>query len=96
MRRQGGGFGIVVLVVVTAIILLLVSRAWKSVMPTAAQVAKPGAAAREVQATQDVQDTSQPAAGESVAPLNMPDLKKTQANTDAHTRQVSDTQKAAD
>lgn len=39
--RQGGGFGFVVLLVVLAVVLLLASRAMRSVMPTALEVAAP-------------------------------------------------------
>ena len=83
MRRQGGGFGIIVLLVVVAIILLLATRSWQAVMPSAQQALKPGTA-------RSAPDHAEAQAGESVAPVNMPNLDQMKSSTGAHKRDVRD------
>jgi len=83
MRRQGGGFGVIVLLVVVAIVLLLATRSWKAVMPAARQAVKPGGAG-------SAPDHGEAPAGESTAPVNMPNLDQMKRNTGGHTRDVRD------
>ena len=83
MRKQGGGFGVVVLLVVVAIMLLLAARSWKAVMPTAQQALKPGSA-------RTAPDHAEAHAGESVAPVNMPNLDQMKRSTGVHKRDVQD------
>jgi len=76
MARRGGGFGLVMLVVVMAIVLLLVARSWRSVAPTAAEVA-PSA-------------TAVPTPAADLAPElgALPRLSDMQRETDAHAADV--------
>jgi len=89
MRKQGGGFGFFVLLIVLAVVLLLTTRAWKTVMPVAAQAVKPGSPA-------SVPDHGQKGAGEAIRSGNLPDLKKMGQNTDDHIQQVKDAAKGQD
>ena len=83
MRKQGGGFGFFVLLIVLVVALLLATRAWKAVMPVAAQALKPGSSA-------SVPDHGQKEAGQAIRSGNLPDLKKMGQNTDDHIKQVKD------
>jgi hypothetical protein len=89
VKGQGRGFGIVILVVVVAIVLLLTTRAWKAVMPAAAQAVKPGSSTT-------LPDHGQKQAGEAVRSGGLPDLKQMGKSTDAHRQAVQDASKSQD
>jgi hypothetical protein len=95
MKKGGGGFGFVLAVVVLVIVLLLTARAWKAVMPTAAQALTPAAAGRPG-ATPQVDDHGQTEAGDAVRSGTLPDLKRMEQSTDQHIRQIQDAAKKQD
>jgi predicted lipid-binding transport protein (Tim44 family) len=84
--RQGGGFGIVVLLVVLVVIMLLASRAMKSVMPTALDIAAPGKAAKRPSGSADLPPASvNSGAGQKQIQSSLAEAKK---KTDAHSGQL--------
>ena len=84
--RQGGGFGVVILLVVMAAILLLASRAWKSVMPTALEVASPANAEKRAAKSLDVPPAPvNSGAGQRQIQSSLSDAQK---KTDVHSAQV--------
>ena len=79
MRRSGGGgLGFAVAIVGLLIVMLLAAKAWKAVMPTAAQALMPTSA-----------NAATPAS--ATRPSGLPDLKEMGQNTDQHIKQVQDT-----
>lgn len=83
MKRQGGGFGIIMLLVVVAIVMLLVARSWKSVAPTAVQVATPAGNVA-------VPDHGDGEAAEAATSGTLPDLNDARRETGAHAEQLQD------
>ena len=72
----------ILLVVVLAVVLLLVAKSWKTVAPTALDV-------RDAQSG-PIDDHGQKEAGEAVRKGDLPRLKETQENTDAHAARVQE------
>jgi hypothetical protein len=86
MRRSGGGgLGFAIAIVGMLIVMLLAAKAWKAVMPTAAQVLMP---AQAVAGTRGQNSNDPPAS--ATRPSGMPDLKEMGQNTDQHIKQVED------
>jgi len=83
MARRGSGFGFVLLVVVLAVVLLLVARSWRSVAPTAVQVATPAGAV-------SVDAHGEEAAAAAVRRGALPDLREMRQETGAHAQEVQD------
>lgn len=89
MKKQGGGFGFVMAIVVLVIVMLLASKAWKAVMPVAAQALTPGN-------SRQVDDHGQHEVGDAIRSGKLPDLKQMGLSTDQHIKQVEDTAKKQD
>jgi hypothetical protein len=86
MRRSGGGgLGFVVAIIGLVIVMLLAAKAWKAVMPTAAQALMPSSAVAGTRG----QNANDPPAS-ATRPSGMPDLKEMGQNTDQHIKQVED------
>ena len=87
MSRRGSGFGVVVLLVVMVVVLLLVAKAWRSVAPTALDVARP---------TGEVADHGEGQATGQTRPGGLPDLGDMRRETGAHTQQMEETLREID
>ena len=72
----------ILLLVVLAVVLVLVANAWKTVTPTVLDV-------RDVQSG-PLNNHGQEEAGEELRRGNLPRLRETQENTDAHAAQVQE------
>ncbi len=89
MKKPGGGFGFVMMAVVLMIVLFLATKAWKAVMPTAAQALQPGTPGQ-------VDDHGQKEAGDAIRSGNLPNLKQMGQNADKYIDQMKDAAKKQD
>lgn len=82
-QKQGSGIGLVILVIVMAVVLLLVTKAWKSMSPSAMQAID--SAVASPRSTSDKDNKK-----ENAGSLNLPDLEEMGENTDEHTEEVEE------
>ena len=80
--QSGRGIGIVLFVLVAAVVLWLTARAWRTVTPAAAQLARPGRPA--------VSDHGQTEAAQAIRSGELPDLDEMRRRTDGHGEDVQE------
>jgi hypothetical protein len=90
MKKGGGGLGFVMAIVVLVIVLLLSTKAWRAVMPVAAQALTPQKGSRQVD------DHGQKEVGDMIRSGSLPGLNQMNRNTDQHIQQVDDAAKKQD
>ena len=73
----------ILLVVVLAVVLLLAAKAWKTVAPTALDT-------QDALQSGPLNDHGQGQAGEELRKGDLPGLRETQENTDAHSARVQE------
>jgi hypothetical protein len=89
MKKAGGGFGFVMGLITLVIVLFLATRAWKAVMPTAAQALQPGTPGK-------IDDHGQKEVGDAIRSGNLPNLKQMGQSTEQHIDQIKDAAKGQD
>ena len=75
--------GMILLVVVLAVVMLLVAKSWKTVAPTALDT-------QDALQSGPLNDHGQGAAGAALRKGDLPRLRETLGNTDAHSAQVQE------
>ena len=73
----------ILLVVVLAVVLLLAAKAWKTVAPTALDT-------QDALQSGPLNDHGQGEAGQAIRKGDLPRLRETQENTDAHSARVQE------
>ena len=81
--RKGAGLGLVAMVIVLVVVLLLAARQWRSVAPTAVQLADDGSPSV-------VDAHGETGAATAVRAGGLPDLQEAREQTTAHAEQLEE------
>ncbi len=83
MAQVKSGIGTILLLVVLAVVMLLVAKSWKTIAPTALDT-------QDALQSGPLHDHGQGEAGDAIRKGDLPGLRETQENTDAHAAQVQE------
>jgi hypothetical protein len=81
MRKSGGSFGLLLLLIAMGIVFILVTKSFKSSIPTAAEMRRP---------SQESAADATPSTGESSGPSGISGMRNMKRQTDQHATQVRD------